>query len=292
MDPERFLQILTEQKWLGMEEAERLLQEYDDQPGDFFGFLEASGLGSKEELLRAVAEAHGTDYVDLGQSEFPPQLFNSVPADLVRIYRCVPIHDSSEVLKVCLVDPLDDVAVNELRNLLGRPIEVVLADPDAVEALVQERLLTGSLFPSVPGRTAPVVASLGVKPDTQPDVLEQGRGSGIRMVGLAFLSASAAAAAALYLGQQYSAQAAKTLLGEFESYQETHRLSRLTWEQDVRDLEMEIHKLRTLLERSEVDAIKLGQLEVGMQRLEGKFEGLSAIKPSSTSVDGPPEVND
>jgi TolA-binding protein len=112
------------------------------------------------------------------------------------------------------------------------------------------------------------------------------------MVGLALLAASATAAAAFYLVQKNSVQSVKSLLGEFESFQETHRLSRLNWEQEVRDLELEMEKLSSLVDRNEVDVHKIGQLEAGIQRLEGKFEGLSEIRPSSsTSRDGPPEAN-
>jgi hypothetical protein len=292
MDPEALLRLLIEQECIEPKDFDRLLEDYESGDRELFDFLEASGVGSKEEVLKIIAEAHGAEMVDLKTVEFPPRLFDTIPGDLLRIYRCIPIYDSIDLLKICLVDPLDTVAVGELRTLLGRPIEVVIADPDVVDALLQERLLKGSSFSSVSNKTAPVAASLGAKPDTQPNTLEQGRGGGTRMVGLALLAASASAAAALYLGQQYSAQAAKTLLEEFETFRETHRLSRLAWAQDVRDLEREIEQLATLLTRSEVDAIKLGQLEVGMQRLEGKLESLNEIKPSRASGDGAPEAND
>ena len=294
MDPEALFRLLVELGWIEPEELKSLLEDYESGDRSLFDFLEASGVGSKEEVLQIVAEALGAELVDLKAVELTPLLFDAIPEDLVRIYRCIPIHDSTDLLKICLVDPLDGVAVDELRNLVGRPIEVVFADPEIVEEVVRERLMSNSSVLSQPTGTASVFASLGAKSDPQSTVVEHGQGntSGIRMVGLALLAASATAAAAFYLVQKNSVQSVKSLLGEFESFQETHRLSRLNWEQEARDLELGMEELRRLFDRSEVDAHKLGQLEAGIQRLEGKFEGLSEIRPSSpTSRDGPPEAN-
>jgi hypothetical protein len=290
MDPEALSKILSNLGWIDADDVGRLLKDYESGSLDLFDFLEASGVGSKRDILQAVAEARGTEFVDLGKVEFPPKLFDSIPDDIIRIYRSVPIHDSSDLLKVCLKDPLDDAAVDELANLLKRRIRVVIADPDAVEELVQNRL-EGSLNVSPSFKTAPVAASLGTDPDGVASVLHQSRKSGLRMVGLALLAASAAATAALYLGQQVSANASDARFEQFEALLEAHRLSRLAVEQEIRDLERELEKLTVLLNRNEVDAIKLVQLEAGIHQLEGKVESLNEIQArveSSTGTDENP----
>jgi len=284
MDPETLLKILADLGWIGPDDVDRLLEDYESGSIGLFDFLEASGLGCKRDVLVAVAEARGLEMVDLASVEFPPGLFDSIPDDIVRIYRSVPIHDSSDLLKVCLEDPLDDVAVGELANLLKRRIQVVLADPDAVEEVVQKRL-QGSLNVSTSFKSAPVTASLGTDPATAT-VLNQSRTSGLRMVGLAILAASAAATAALYLGQQDSAHASGARFEQFEALLETHRLSRLAVEQEIRDLEQELEKLAALLIHNEVGTIKLEQLEEGIHRLEGKVESLNEIQVPTESSNG------
>ena len=291
MDPETLIRLMSERGWIDSKDVDRLLDDYDSSGQDLFDFLEASGVGSKQEVLKEVAEFKGTEIVDLKTVEFPPPLLDAIPDDLVRIYRCIPIHDSTDELKICLYDPLDDAAVVELEKLLGRHIKVVIADPDDVEDRVQQRL-SGSSISSPSAKSAPVFASLGVKADADHDAQRYSRRSGIRMVSLALLAASTTAVAALYMGQQHSAQAAKTLLEEFKAFQESHRLSRLTWEQEVREIELEIEKLGSLLDRSEVDAIKLSQLEDGMRRLEGKIEALREIKSPPKSGEGSEQVED
>jgi TolA-binding protein len=106
------------------------------------------------------------------------------------------------------------------------------------------------------------------------------------MVGLALLAVAAAATAALYLGQQDSAHASGARFEQFEALLETHRLSRLAVEQEIKDLQRELEKLTALLARNEVSTIKLEQLEEGIHRLEGKVESLSAIQMPSESSNG------
>lgn len=284
MDPETLLKILADLGWIGPDDVDRLLEDYESGSIGLFDFLEASGLGSKRDVLVSIAEARGLEMVDLASVEFPPGLFESIPDDLIRIYRSVPIHDSSDLLKVCLKDPLDDIAIGELANLLKRRIQVVLADPDAVEEIVQKRL-EGSLNVSPSFRTAPVTASLGTDPGTA-SVLNQSRTSGLRMVGLALLAASAAATAALYLGQQDSAYESAAHFERFEALLEAHQLSRMAVEQEIKDLQRKLEKLTALLARNEVSTIKLEQLEEGIHRLEGKVESLSAIQMPSESSNG------
>ena len=287
MDPETLLKILADLGWIGLDDVDRLLEDYESGAFSLFDFLEGSGLGSKRDILNAIAEARGLEVVDLASVEFPPGLFDSIPDDIVRIYRSVPIHDSSDLLKVCLKDPLDDVAVGELANLLKRRIQVVLADPDAVEEVVQKRL-EGSLNVSSSFKTMPVTASLGMDPTTAT-VPKQSRTSGLRMVALAILAASATGTAALYLGQQNSADVSGARFEQFEALLETHRLSRLAVAQEIRDLEQELEKLATLLARNEVGTIKLEQLEEGIHRLEGKVESLKEIQVPAASSNGTDE---
>ena len=284
MDPETLLKILADLGWIGPDDLDRLLEDYESGSIGLFDFLEGSGLGSKRDVLDAIAEARGLEMVDLALVEFPPRLFDSVPDDIIRIYRCVPIHDSSDVLKICLKDALDDVAVVELENLLKRRIQVVLADPDAVEEVVQKRL-EGSLNVSPSFKTAPVTASLGMDPATAA-LPNQRRTSGLRMVALAILAASATGTAALYLGQQDSAHASGARFEQFDALLETHRLSRLAVAQEIRDLEQELEKLAALLARNEVGTIKLEQLEEGIHRLEGKVESLNEIQVPMESSNG------
>lgn len=281
MDPEALLRLLAEQNWIEDEDAERLLLEFDEQKDDLFVFLEASGVGSRNEILQAVADARGTEFVDLGKAEFPPKLFASVPSDLVRIYRCVPVHDSEEVLKVCLADPLDDAAAQELEALLGRQIKVLVADPSAVEELV-ERKIGGTLSssPLVEAvKTAPVAASLGTsEPLGQVDQPLRTPTYGW-FYALALLAFAAAGTSAVYLHQRGTLKAANELIGEFDAVQEQRDLENLALNRRAHELEKQLNRFDVELDRASADAVRIAQLEAELRRLEGRFQALLEILP-------------
>ena len=288
MDPEALLHLLAERDWLDREDAERLLCEYEEQNDDLFDFLEASGVGTKIDVLQAVAEARGTEFVDLGASGFPPQLFDSMPVDLVRIYRCVPVHDSKELLKVCLADPLDDVAAEELAAILERPMRVLIADPAVVEELV-DRKLTGTLSSAAPVesvKTAPVSASLGTTETAgEEGVYPRPSGSGW-LYALVLCAFAAAGTSAVYLHQRGTLKAANELVAEFDALQEQEDLENLALDRRAYELEQKLDKFDKELDRASADAVRIAQLEAELRRLEGRIQALLEILPDEAkSVD-------
>ena len=283
MDPEALLKLLAERHWIEREDAERLLLEFEEQQEDLFVFLEASGVGSKLEILGTVAEALGSEFIDLRKAEFPPKLFDCIPPDLVRIYRCVPVHDSEEVLKLCLSDPLDDAAVWELATLLSRRISVLVADPSAVDELV-ERKLGGTLnsSPLVEAvKTAPVAASLGTSelPGQVDQTIQPATYSWLYAWGL--LAFTAAATSAVYLHQRGTLKAASELIGEFDAVQEQRHVENLALDRRAYELEQQLERFDGELDRASADAVRLAQLEAELRRLEGRFQTLLEILPEA-----------
>jgi hypothetical protein len=289
MDPEALFRLLLDEGWVEAADLERLLEDFEAGSLDLFDFLEASGVGAKQDILRMIATAHGWESVDFGNFQFSHDLNKSISEDLMRIYRCVPIHDSPDVLKVCFVDPLDDVAIDELRKLLGRRIEVVIADPHDIEERVRA-IVDDASFDFSPAGTALEGASEGGDQTAQVDDSRRSYGRGIRMAALAMLAASAAAVTFMHMRQRHSSQAVKVVLEEFEAYKEDHRSSQLTWERQARDLKLELDRLGNLLKRGEAEATKFAQLEAGIQRLEGKLESLTEIKSLGNSADESTDV--
>jgi len=281
MNPESLIETLKEIGLMEAEDGERFLK--DAESTDIFILLEAAGFGSKEEVLRTVADCRGFEYLNLRGTQFPPELLRDMPLHVMRIFRCFPTHVSNDVSKVCFVDPLDDLAVIDLQKVLGTRVEVVVADPDLVHEILAGLLADSPDLPALTddSRTALVAASLGSMRDEVKTASSSYHLGGLRMVALALFVVSAVATAALYSGQGESAQSVQTLLEEFDAFTRSHQIARLALEEEIRGVEREFGKLIRLLERNEVDVIKLGQLEAETHRLEGLMEGLNQIKMAS-----------
>jgi len=94
------------------------------------------GIVDEAQFYQAIAEALGTEVVDLDQVEFTPQILRLIPAGLARLHRALPIGEADNAIRVALIDPLDTPTIEDLRFALGRDIDVVLAP----SAQIEERL--------------------------------------------------------------------------------------------------------------------------------------------------------
>ena len=95
------------------------------------GFVDTRG------FYQVVADALGTDFLDLSEQEIPPPVLRLIPAGLARLHRALPIALSDHTLRVALVDPLDVRAAEDLRFALGRDVQVVVSPTEQVEDLIQ-----------------------------------------------------------------------------------------------------------------------------------------------------------
>lgn len=288
MDPHALLDLLSRNGLLDEHEAERLSELADQEEADIFAELEASGCGGRSEILKSVAEFKGLEFLDLQSSAVPPQLLKELPQDVMRIYRCFPTLVSVDVCKVCMVDPLDEPACAELSRLLGRRVEIVVADPDLVEATVRAALDgdadASPLVAASP--SAPVAASLGSAaadgPDSARPAAETG---GFRVLwSMSLLAFAAVGLTALHLGQKKSAALSAEVRSMLEESAKNSEFAALAARKAMHEIEEQLDQLKRLLEKNEVDAIALQQLEAGVQRMEGKIENLERIKSPADSA--------
>ena len=79
------------------------------------------------QFYRIIADALGTEVVDLDTVEFTPQILRAIPAGLARLHRALPMGVEENTIRVALIDPLDTQTIDDLRFALGRDIQVVVA---------------------------------------------------------------------------------------------------------------------------------------------------------------------
>jgi len=96
------------------------------------GYIDPNG------FYRTIAEALGTDLVDLSDVEITPALLKMIPSGLARLHRALPIAMSGNTLRVALVDPLDPRVPEDLRFALGKDIDVVVAPMEQIEERIKQ----------------------------------------------------------------------------------------------------------------------------------------------------------
>lgn len=90
------------------------------------------GYASGEDVMRAVAQEHGRDYIDLGDMTIPDSIIELVPESVARENVILPLAEEEDALKVIVSDPYDIDTVEKLRFILNRRIEIALAPREKI----------------------------------------------------------------------------------------------------------------------------------------------------------------
>ncbi len=93
---------------------------------------------SEEFQARRLAERIGIEYVDLANFEIDPELFRSIPVDLMFRYNFVPRSRTTAGLQIVVADPTDVLMIDELELLLSTSIEVVVGTPGAIQEILKK----------------------------------------------------------------------------------------------------------------------------------------------------------
>ena len=90
------------------------------------------GYATSEEVMRAIAQQFGYDYVDLSEVAIPPSVIELVPESVARENAILPMDERDGALKVIVSDPEDFETLDKLRFILNRQVEVALAPRESI----------------------------------------------------------------------------------------------------------------------------------------------------------------
>src|SRR5579863_4998735 len=86
---------------------------------------------------RRIAERYRCPFVDLNDAHIDPELFRSIPADLMFRFNFVPLEAHDNQLVVAVADPSQVLLSDELPLLLGRKLILKVATPTQVSDLLK-----------------------------------------------------------------------------------------------------------------------------------------------------------
>ena len=92
---------------------------------------------SSSSIANALAEQYGMEFLDLGAEPVDPATAVLLSAEDAERYQALPIRMLDEgVVLVAIADPTDVGSCEELRERLGRPIRLAVADKEPLELLM------------------------------------------------------------------------------------------------------------------------------------------------------------
>ena len=138
MNDKQVAELFIEQHILQPSQAEDVLNEAQLNGKTIAQALIDGGFVDEHGFYQSIADALGTEYVDLRDKEIPAPILKMIPSGLARLHRALPIGMSGKTLRVALADPLDPRAAEDLRFALGKDVDVVVSPTDQIENRIKE----------------------------------------------------------------------------------------------------------------------------------------------------------
>ena len=127
-----FTEILLRRRIISQDQLNEARQVSKDQNSNLAECIIKLGYASGEDVMRAVAQEHGRDYVDLTEVTIPEAIIELVPESVARENVILPLAEEEDALKVIVSDPYDIDTVEKLRFILNRRIEIALSPRDKI----------------------------------------------------------------------------------------------------------------------------------------------------------------
>ncbi len=90
------------------------------------------GYASTDQVMSAIAEHHGLQYIDLTEVQIPPAVIELVPESVARENVVLPLAQDNGALKIIMSDPTDFDTVQKLQFILNKDIQPVLAPREQI----------------------------------------------------------------------------------------------------------------------------------------------------------------
>src|SRR6266513_6080585 len=132
------LALIQEQGLVDDLQLEEVMQEHTRGGKPAIQLLQDFGLLDMETILQIMASHLGTEVVELRELELTPEILQTVPATAARMHLCLPVAVHGSTVRVALSDPLNPAAIDELNDLTGKEVQVVVADPAQIEKAINK----------------------------------------------------------------------------------------------------------------------------------------------------------
>ncbi|MBI3315503.1 MAG: Flp pilus assembly complex ATPase component TadA [Candidatus Omnitrophica bacterium] len=171
---ERIGQLLLDNNLLTREKLDEALKIQREKKESLSDILVRLGTVSRDNLLEVISVDLGIPAIHLTRYKIPPEVVNAVPKKTAQLYCLMPVSLFAKTLTVAMADPLNLIAIDDVRRMTSYEIRPVLANEkdirDTLELYYKEK----------PG--APAAKSAAGKKEGKPVLEESGLEESLRLI--------------------------------------------------------------------------------------------------------------
>ncbi len=107
--------------------------------GDKLGnILVAEKMITEDQLVQAMSERLGIQKISLKSLVIDPKIISKIPVDLARRYGLIPIFKIGDMMTIAMSDPLNIIAIDEIKYLTKCDIKRVIASQTEISTAIDE----------------------------------------------------------------------------------------------------------------------------------------------------------
>jgi len=124
--------ILVEKGLISQEQLSAIMEQQRNSGERLGKLLVDSGLVSEQQIMLALQQQLGIPYADLDRIRIDPSLEDLVPVNLARRYNLVPVKLEMGALFVAMEDPLNFIAIEDLRMITQLEVKPMVAPLESI----------------------------------------------------------------------------------------------------------------------------------------------------------------
>lgn len=129
---EDYTKILVRRAVISPEQLTEAEEMADESGMEVPDALTRLGYATGEDVMRAMAEEHHCDFVELSDVVIPPSVVELVPESVARENAVLPLSESDGKLTVIISNPNDIETIDKLRFILNCQIDIALAPRESI----------------------------------------------------------------------------------------------------------------------------------------------------------------
>jgi type IV pilus assembly protein PilB len=132
------LDLVVSNGIIDLEQADELRGDQANTGRPIRQLLVDNGFVSEDDLLGMMAAYHGCDVVDLSVMALDPEVIQSIPASVARMYSVLPIYATAGTVTLATSNLVDPHVMDELMFVLTKDVQFAMARQKDVADLVKE----------------------------------------------------------------------------------------------------------------------------------------------------------
>ncbi len=135
---ERLNKILIEKGLLTPEKLDEALEAQKKKGGKLSDILVEKGFIGRKDLMIILSEELGIPPINLSRYKVDPAVIKLVPRKLAQHYQLIPISKMGNLLTIAVADPLNILAVDEIKSLTGLQIGILITTDKDIQTAIDE----------------------------------------------------------------------------------------------------------------------------------------------------------